>query len=83
MNKKTTWFLIIILTIGAFFVGSFYSDYRENKKAELINEGINEGVILTAQQITQGGNIPVVINSTIQWIPLQQLCIGIEQNTQD
>jgi len=70
--KKIVIGFIICLLIGAFFVGNYYSNYKENQKAELINQGVQ----LTAQQITQTGNIPVIIEGTIQWVPLKQLCGG-------
>lgn len=64
--------LIIGLVIGSFFAGSYYVRYKARKQQKLINQGFQE----TAIQITQTGNIPVVINNTIQWITIQSLCGG-------
>ena len=71
--------IVIVLMIVAFFSGSYYirnKVTKEQELMELINLGYQQGFQDTVIEITQTGNIPVIVNNTIQWFPIRNFCGG-------
>ena len=75
--KDNTWmvlvivFILVILALS-FFGGTRYVKYKEAKEIHQANLILNG----TARYITETGNVPLILNNTLIWRSLQDICGG-------
>ena len=67
-TQITIGILIILLIASLGYV--FNKEYIEPKQIEYVEQG----AVQIIQQINANGDIPVILNNTVEWIPLQTLC---------
>ena len=70
--KKIIIGIVIALIVLAFFSGSYYIRFKADRQQKCERLGFQN----TAIQITQTGNIPIVVNNTIEWFPISNFCGG-------
>jgi preprotein translocase subunit YajC len=65
--------VVIFIILFAFFLGGRYTKYKEKKVIETQIKSLNT----TATIITTTGNIPIIINNSVIWTPIQNICRGL------
>lgn len=74
ISKVKAILAIIVIFLVGYIVIDYNEEYQGKRYAEYYDKGSNDGVNYIIREIGNTGKIPLYINQTVQWFPVEQFC---------